>query len=181
MIKTKKINNEFKEFQKNRQVEDNKTGLQGIYQRFYDAVQSDQYVSFDALVNTAMLDAQLPYDKTLIQRLKEKINNALKEKNDIVTSFFVISFQKQPNLSLFKTYPVIMNSEGSTRNSVSLKGDVKNSDLNRLLIAFDKLAYQLIVSENKKLELVDEIIVYKHEETKVLKLLFSENFLKNRE
>ncbi|MCV3754103.1 DUF2714 domain-containing protein [Ureaplasma zalophigenitalium] len=179
MMKMKKNNNEFKEFQKNRQLEADKTGLNGIYHRFYEAVQSDDYISFEALIHTALLDAQLPYDKELIQQVKNKIHKGLKEKSDFVTSFFVISFLKQMNFSLFRTYPTIVSTESSTKNSVSLKNDVQNPDLNCLLIAFDKIVHQLIVNENKNVELIPEIIVYKQVETKVLKILFSENFLKN--
>ncbi|MCV3743322.1 DUF2714 domain-containing protein [Ureaplasma sp. ES3154-GEN] len=171
----KKDNQEFQAFKENARVEANKTGLNGVYKRFYEAVQSDRFVSFESLINTAFLDANLVFDAKILENLKEIIKQGIKSKKDLVTSSFVVAFAKQPSFSLIKTYPTLKSSESPTTDSISLKNSNNDQNLNTLLTAFDALIHELVLVQNKFVEVVEEIIVYQQKDTGALKLVFSEN------
>ncbi|WP_245576702.1 DUF2714 domain-containing protein [[Mycoplasma] imitans] len=141
-------------------------------------VQHKDFVEFSQLFNTALLQTNTaessPQAKLFVEKTKHAISNHLQ----IVFDKFIISWTKNIRFSLSKLIPAVTMVESSQTDGVNLKSDLtERENLRELAERFNLLMNHQLLEENKIVEVVDGIIVYRSKETGQLKVVFSKEII----
>ncbi|QMT98486.1 DUF2714 domain-containing protein [Mycoplasma tullyi] len=141
-------------------------------------VQHHDFVEFSQLFNTALLQTNTDENSHQAKMFIEKLKHAVANHLQIIYDNFIISWTKNIRFSFTKLIPAVTTVESSQSDGVNLKSDLtENEELKILAERFNLLMNHQLFDENKIVEVVDGIIVYRSKETNQLKVVFSNEII----
>ncbi|QQH34662.1 DUF2714 domain-containing protein [Mycoplasmopsis bovis] len=142
-----------------------------IYNQFEEAKMSADFVDYNKLMAQVLLDCNLGFNSHEYVKFSSNFDEALSKKFDIVLEKFVITFNVNHKFSLDALVPMLKSSEDSNTEAVNFASD-QEPKFNNLLKLYNKLINDLVIANNKYVELFPNIIVFRSKNTNSLKILF---------
>lgn len=137
---------------------------------------SSNFVSFGQLSSSVLLAMGLGLNSEPYQAFIQAINNAVKEKHNLVFNNFIISFALDPKFSNEFLSPLIIKEEPTTSESLNLRISGKSAQLSSFLQRYNYELFKLLDAKFY-VEVIPSIIVYISPETKTYKLFFNHEML----
>ncbi|WP_427902586.1 DUF2714 domain-containing protein [Mycoplasmopsis bovis] len=142
-----------------------------IYNQFEEAKMSADFVDYNKLMAQVLLDCNLGFNSHEYVKFSSNFDEALSKKFDIVLEKFVITFNVNHKFSLDALVPMLKSSEDSNTEAVNFASS-QEPKFNNLLKLYNKLINDLVIANNKYVELFPNIIVFRSKNTNSLKILF---------
>ncbi|MBT1317413.1 DUF2714 domain-containing protein [Mycoplasma bovis] len=142
-----------------------------IYNQFEEAKMSADFVDYNKLMAQVLLDCNLGFNSHEYVKFSSNFDEALSRKFDIVLEKFVITFNVNHKFSLDALVPMLKSSEDSNTEAVNFASS-QEPKFNNLLKLYNKLINDLVIANNKYVELFPNIIVFRSKNTNLLKILF---------
>ncbi|UOE63687.1 DUF2714 domain-containing protein [Mycoplasmopsis bovis] len=142
-----------------------------IYNQFEEAKMSADFVDYNKLMAQVLLDCNLGFNSHEYVKFSSNFDEALSKKFDIVLEKFVITFNVNHKFSLEALVPMLKSSEDSNTEAVNFASS-QEPKFNNLLKLYNKLINDLVIANNKYVELFPNIIVFRSKNTNSLKILF---------
>lgn len=142
-----------------------------IYNEFEEAKMSADFVDYNKLMAQVLLDCNLGFNSHEYVKFSSNFDEALSKKFDIVLEKFVITFNVNHKFSLDALVPMLKSSEDSNTEAVNFASS-QEPKFNNLLKLYNKLINDLVIANNKYVELFPNIIVFRSKNTNSLKILF---------
>lgn len=142
-----------------------------IYNQFEEAKMSADFVDYNKLMAQVLLDCNLGFNSHEYVKFNLNFDEALSKKFDIVLEKFVITFNVNHKFSIDALVPMLKSSEDSNTEAVNFASS-QEPKFNNLLKLYNKLINDLVIANNKYVELFPNIIVFRSKNTNSLKILF---------
>ncbi len=142
-----------------------------IYNQFEEAKMSADFVDYNKLMAQVLLDCNLGFNSHEYVKFSSNFDEALSKKFDMVLEKFVITFNVNHKFSLDALVPMLKSSEDSNTEAVNFASS-QEPKFNNLLKLYNKLINDLVIANNKYVELFPNIIVFMSKNTNSLKILF---------
>lgn len=142
-----------------------------IYNQFEEAKMSADFVDYNKLMAQVLLDCNLGFNSHEYVKFSSNFDEALSKKFDIVLEKIVITFNVNHKFSLDALVPMLKSSEDSNTEAVNFASS-QEPKFNNLLKLYNKLINDLVIANNKYVELFPNIIVFRSKNTNSLKILF---------
>ncbi|WP_432790457.1 DUF2714 domain-containing protein [Mycoplasmopsis bovis] len=142
-----------------------------IYNQFEEAKMSADFVDYNKLMAQVLLDCNLGFNSHEYVKFNSNFDEALSKKFDIVLEKFVITFNVNHKFSIDALIPMLKSSEDSNTEAVNFASS-QEPKFNNLLKLYNKLINDLVIANNKYVELFPNIIVFRSKNTNSLKILF---------
>ncbi|WHO13629.1 DUF2714 domain-containing protein [Mycoplasmopsis bovis] len=142
-----------------------------IYNQFEEAKMSADFVDYNKLMAQVLLDCNLGFNSHEYVKFSSNFDEALSKKFDIVLEKFVITFNVNHKFSIDALVPMLKSSEDSNTEAVNFASS-QEPKFNNLLKLYNKLINDLVIANNKYVELFPNIIVFRSKNTNSLKILF---------
>ncbi|MDC4163180.1 DUF2714 domain-containing protein [Mycoplasma sp. T363T] len=141
-------------------------------------VQHKDFVEFSQLFNTSLLQTNTSENSVQAKTFIEKIKDAITNRWEIVFDDLIISWTRNARFSWSKLVPIVTTAESSQSDAVNLRSTLENDEELRILVErFNLLLNNQLFDENKIVEVVDGIIIYRSPETNQLKVVFSQGII----
>ncbi|EFF41686.1 DUF2714 domain-containing protein [Mycoplasmopsis alligatoris] len=145
--------------------------------QYKDYSQEKEFVSFQQIVNTALLVNNISRDSDIYKSFLKKIELATEKNLEVVYSGFTISWITSRKFAKVKLIPTIVEKETQHRNNVNFSSGF-DLELGEFFQEFNAIIKDLLYSRKRKVEVFPKMIVYLALETNSLKIAFDESVAK---
>lgn len=142
-------------------------------QQFQDYATEAEFISFEKLINIALVRSSLSLSSGVYTSLENRIKMATAKKQEFIFSNFVISWSLNDRYSKTKLVPTIIKNESTSNEGVMLKGGKNEAEISLLKYYNDQLEFWIFNSK-LKVEIIPNMIVYLSNNTNKLKIAFNE-------
>ncbi|WP_027119695.1 MSC_0623 family F1-like ATPase-associated protein [[Mycoplasma] testudinis] len=144
-----------------------------IYDKYDQIVQLRDFISFNQLLGSTMLMTNEGPDSKVVDVFKRMLATAYDKRYDIVFNSFVISWVRNIRISLTKLIPTLDNPESSNVDALNTTIPTESAALDAFFKMYNTLINAYCIDENRYIEVIPNVVVYKIKGTTKLKIAFN--------
>ncbi|WP_027332753.1 MSC_0623 family F1-like ATPase-associated protein [Mycoplasmopsis gallinarum] len=164
-------------FNKNKKNTDQNNYEQLIFQNFNTVKNSSNFIDFQSFLNQVLIVSNLSENDENVQKMLQKSQEAIANKNEIAFKLFVLSFIKDTRFSETILVPEILKETNSRLITVNFK-DSKSVKEDLFITIYNQTLEELIIKNNKWVEFLPNLIINYDNVLDKYTILFSQEVLK---
>ncbi|MGY5139202.1 MSC_0623 family F1-like ATPase-associated protein [Mycoplasmopsis gallinarum] len=164
-------------FNKNKKNTDQNNYEQLIFQNFNNVKNCSNFIDFQSFLNQVLIVANLSENDENVQKMLQKSQEAIANKNEIAFKLFVLSFIKDTRFSETILVPEILKETNSRLITVNFK-DSKSVKEDLFIRIYNQTLEELIIKNNKWIEFLPNLIINYDNVLDKYTILFSQEVLK---
>ncbi|WP_426461454.1 MSC_0623 family F1-like ATPase-associated protein [Mycoplasma hafezii] len=151
---------------------------QMVFANYENARTAQNFLEHQAFINQFLLVNNLRQKDTNWVTLKNKAEEYLAQRNELIFDDFVLTFTRDPRFSLEELVPDLVKEPNAKLLSLSFNNSNNEAEA-KLLNAFNNLLFKLLKEEQKAVELFDGIIISFDSVSNKYTILFSQELIQN--